>query len=229
MARGPWPRSGVRTRLPVVWKRPVGGFDPRSISGLVSWWDASDSSTVTLNGGRVSEFRNKVSGAPAMSQPTAANQPLYVSSGRNSKNVIDLDSTVRWLDNTTAQSIGFYAVALSPSGTQSFGTIFSFVGKHGLIRNGTGANSYFSANSMFPEASQRRNGATSIVLGTDWAVFSQGGTVDTRALQLSLDGVGGVRATGQFGEVVVYSRNLSASERQRVERYLGLKWGITVA
>lgn len=77
------------------------GFDPRRIAGLVSWWDASDSSTVTLNSGRVSEFRNKVTGSPAMTQATAANQPLYVTAGRNGKNTVHLDSTLRFLDNTT--------------------------------------------------------------------------------------------------------------------------------
>jgi hypothetical protein len=34
---------------------------------------------------------------------------------------------------------------------------------------------------------------------------------------------------GWIGEILLYSRALSASERLKVERYLGKKWGITVA
>ena len=34
---------------------------------------------------------------------------------------------------------------------------------------------------------------------------------------------------GDIGEVLVYNRLLSSTERQNVERYLGTKWGITVA
>ena len=34
MARRPWPRSGVRTRLPVVFKRPKGGFTPSDADAL---------------------------------------------------------------------------------------------------------------------------------------------------------------------------------------------------
>jgi len=40
---------------------------------------------------------------------------------------------------------------------------------------------------------------------------------------------GGQLSTGTMGELIIYSRALSAAERQQVERYLGRKWGITVA
>jgi hypothetical protein len=41
--------------------------------------------------------------------------------------------------------------------------------------------------------------------------------------------VGSQFLTGWIGEILVWPRALTASERQRVERYLGRKWGITVA
>jgi hypothetical protein len=34
---------------------------------------------------------------------------------------------------------------------------------------------------------------------------------------------------GWIGEILLYDRALSASDRLKVERYLGKKWGITVA
>ena len=51
------------------------GFTPRSISGLVAWFDADDVSTFTLNGTAVSEWRDKSGNGYAVSQGTGNNQP----------------------------------------------------------------------------------------------------------------------------------------------------------
>ena len=51
------------------------GFNPRSISGLVAWFDADDVSTFTLNGTAVSEWRDKSGNGYAVSQGTGNNQP----------------------------------------------------------------------------------------------------------------------------------------------------------
>jgi hypothetical protein len=40
---------------------------------------------------------------------------------------------------------------------------------------------------------------------------------------------GGSLWSGAIGEVIAYSRDLTTAERQAVERYLGKKWGVTVA
>jgi hypothetical protein len=53
------------------------GFDPRKIVGLEAWWDASDASTITLNGSNVSEWRDKSGKGRHASQVTGANQPAY--------------------------------------------------------------------------------------------------------------------------------------------------------
>lgn len=67
-------------------------FDPRSLSGLALWLDASDSSAVTLNGTTVSEWRDKSGNARHASQSTAARQPTYTTAGQNSRNVITFAS-----------------------------------------------------------------------------------------------------------------------------------------
>ena len=52
------------------------GFNPKNIAGLSLWLDASDSSTITLNGATaVSEWRDKSGNGYAVSQATANNQP----------------------------------------------------------------------------------------------------------------------------------------------------------
>ena len=52
------------------------GFNPKSISGLIAWFDADDASTFTLNGTAVSEWRDKSGNGYAVSQGTSNNQPV---------------------------------------------------------------------------------------------------------------------------------------------------------
>jgi hypothetical protein len=55
------------------------GFNPKSISGLQLWLDASDQSTLTLNGTTVSEWRSKA-GSISIAQGTASAQPTLLGS-----------------------------------------------------------------------------------------------------------------------------------------------------
>lgn len=67
-------------------------FTPSSISGLFTWWDFADSSTVTLNSGHVSAVADKSGngnypggGSRALVQATAADQPLYNATLQNGR------------------------------------------------------------------------------------------------------------------------------------------------
>lgn len=51
------------------------GFDPRTVQGLVAWFEADDVNTFTLSGTSVSEWRDKSGNGYAVSQSTANNQP----------------------------------------------------------------------------------------------------------------------------------------------------------
>lgn len=66
------------------------GFDLRSLSGLVQWYDASDQATMTLNGSTVSEWRSKVGGA-AVSQATASAQPTLTQSYYSGRSALTFD------------------------------------------------------------------------------------------------------------------------------------------
>jgi hypothetical protein len=55
--------------------RAPSGFNPKTIAGLSAWLDAADTSTTTLNGSTVSEWRDKSGRGIAATQPTALNQP----------------------------------------------------------------------------------------------------------------------------------------------------------
>ena len=67
-------------------------FSPTSVTGLFTWWDFSDSSTVTLNSGNVSAVADKSGngnyssgGSRALIQASAGDQPLYNATLQNGK------------------------------------------------------------------------------------------------------------------------------------------------
>ncbi len=72
--------------------RASGGFNPKTISGLVGWWDASDASTVTTVSGAVSQLNDKSGLGRNATQTTANNRPAY-SGTINGKNVMTFDGT----------------------------------------------------------------------------------------------------------------------------------------
>jgi hypothetical protein len=56
-------------------------------------------------------------------------------------------------------------------------------------------------------------------------------TQDNDSVGISIGGIPGLLSglDGFIGEVVIYRRALTVTEQQTLERYLGAKWGITVA
>jgi hypothetical protein len=63
---------------------------PPVTSGLTHWYDASDSSTMTLSGANVSQWRIKspASGGPSMNQATGSQQPDLTASARNGRSAV---------------------------------------------------------------------------------------------------------------------------------------------
>jgi hypothetical protein len=75
------------------------GFDPRRIAGLALWLDAADSSTLTMNGSTVSEWRDKSGANRHATQTDAARQPGLASGGLSfgTTNIALLGTTAGWL------------------------------------------------------------------------------------------------------------------------------------
>ena len=66
------------------------GFNPKSISGLAAWYDASDTASITLNGNAVSQWSDKSDAGRHLTQGTANNQPAYTATV-NGRNAITFD------------------------------------------------------------------------------------------------------------------------------------------
>jgi len=254
-------------------------FDPRSIAGLALWLDAGDSSSVTLNSGNVSEWRDKSGNGKHYAQSTAASQPAYVASGQNARSVIRTDGTKHLRRESggspLVESLNYFGettqsvfIAWKATSRSFANYLFWANNNNGTVRlqitgpaSGSGSLAqYFidSGNSTAGRLSTttsaltftnshliafRRDGSsyaawangTSVGTATNASApaFSTSGTASIfTALNNAgglLDGAGAITPGGDLYEIACYSRSLTDSERQAIERYIGAKWGITVA
>jgi hypothetical protein len=227
-------------------------FNPRQISNCALWLDAADTYSLTLSGSNVSQWRDKVSNVAFNTQGTLANitlsnrlnglQSIYFNNSASdsaymagtfsniptgtafyvfrasSQRTVGWRAFLAWrivgvggqfpaygyLGNTTVDTVGPYTTSASPNGTP---TQVLTPGSNYVISYGWS--------------------------GTSTAVTTNGSTVVTGSQQPYSSssttcwiGSDGIHITLDFGEIILYSRNLSTSERQQVEGYLSSKWGL---
>jgi len=226
------------------------GFNPRSIANIALWLDANDSASVTIETG-VKVWADKSGGANNFTQDTLNNQPSY-SATLNGKNVISFNGTSHQLNNLTniinaanvtmfvvgqrnSGSFGGYITSMDSSGSGDASpavlinsTNVAVRGDSGSVATGGGG---FTGPSVITGVVS--SWAPSLYLGGT-LVQSQaaGGTPGPSNTKTSI-GTYRIAAAnwlnGYIGEIICYTRVLSTTERQTVERHLGKKWGLTVA
>jgi hypothetical protein len=95
--------------------RPIAsGFNPKSISGLALWLDGSVSSSVTLNSGNVSQWRDLSGNNRHFSQSTAGAQPEYTLAGQNGKNCLTFDGSRRLASDEASTTWSFLHDGVQP-------------------------------------------------------------------------------------------------------------------
>lgn len=112
------------------------GFNPKAISGLEAWWDAADSGSVTLDGGRVAAIADKSdNGRDATNIASGSTQPTYQAAAHNGRAAVRFDAvaqqklevqsstaTFNFLHNGTSAYIAYVArVGNSSSPNNVFG------------------------------------------------------------------------------------------------------------
>lgn len=235
------------------------GFSPRQISGLALWLDAADSSTITLNGSTVSEWLDKSGNGRNARQPTAARQPEYNSTLNGLPVVTtsnSVPSNIFASDLPAASAITIFAVikrlgaasrfiSLGPTFANEFivaGTT-GWIPLFGPTINTSAGHANGGNRSFLPGGFLADESAVVTLTHSGSAILNYkngvAGSADSSVVGLHSPfarlWVGGRSdaavdsASQAVGEVIFYSRILSLGERQRVERYLGRKWGITVA
>ena len=232
--------------------RPSSTFSPRSISGLALWLDASDSSRVVLNAGNVSQIADKSGNNRNATQATAARQPLYQAALQNGRNGVRNDKAESFLQFDsplgTAMTL-FYAGKPSTQsnsyilgGNTSDTGILSRFNNGGTIRdyewwNGGGSDRLIIATSQagFSVIGLTHQDEGPIFTYVNGAQTNTKGTASATITGTSLKILGAANTAGsapannEYGEFLLYNRVLTTTERQRLERYLAARWGITLA
>jgi hypothetical protein len=239
--------------------RPLAsGFNPKSIAGLQAWYDAADATTLgptdagvgtVTNNGPVKFVKDKSSGGFDLTQTGAdSTAPTYVTGSQNGLPALSFDGgdqvnrsgsgaimtgpftlfiackanatgTVRVCGVASGRSIGPFAASNTQWGffqTNAAGNISTF---------GVSA----TAASVLAVSSTSGLAATFFGNGTQSGTATLGSvTVGGFALGVDTAG-GGSRINGLVYECLSYNSALSASQVASITRYLGRKWGITVA
>jgi hypothetical protein len=208
---------------------------------------------VTSSGSTVSLWRDKSVSANHASNTTA--QPTVTFRAQNGYNVVNFSGSQYLTLSTTTMPTGtthcsfFFVTRTTSSGVQVFFTYgqdpntggrnpqfyyntnallqTDLYGGGALTENTNYLNSYAITSCIFTNSniawdngSQFSGGSTAITLntGTGWASIGVGRIPPGNVLAYYL--------TGQIGEIIIFNRALSTSERQTVEGYLTWKWGL---
>ena len=243
---------------PRLLRPTASGFNPASIAGIVHWWDANDASSLLFNSGFVESWTSKAGTKTVASQSVANNRPATTTvngktalSFDGSNDGLDFTGTARtdetWIVAAaqTADQSGTRAIVTDSSGgfgiSVARGSVRLVDTIWGAYTDGVNRHRVsYNANPAIPfgpgVVSVVRSAAAGGFLFVDGTQRTSifGASSFTTSLSTTLNRIGYVNSTtfplqGWIGEILLYDRALSATERLKVERYLGKKWGITVA
>lgn len=223
-----------------------GSLDPRNVSGLVGWWDASASDSLfqnsdgttaaAANGDPIGYWSDLSGNGRHMTQTTSNLRPSVITSGINGRRCVSVQSTA---------NAGFSSV---PAPTTSTSATVFVVGRyrnqnfwmHFIRADGNAFMDATDTNAVSPAASAgsptfRVNGAD--VSTTRLALYNAAGFYNTYLYTITGVNVSGwssgwrafnygssYQYIGWIGECIVYSSSLSTANRNAIEAYLKLKW-----
>lgn len=231
------------------------GFNPRSISGLALWLDAADSATITTATG-VSIWADKSGNGRNATQTTGGKQPVRTKT-INGKSVITFQGTDDTMQiaansafNANSQTLIIVAKQTAAANHSLWFKGDSNAAEGVIIRYRTFDDFWLyqrNDNSgetlrQFPNTPTVARVYSIVLQPNSQAGFVNGTTASptgTATAAHTYDNnsgpwLGSRRDIGEYldgdiCEILHWSRALSTTERSRVERYLGSKWGITVA
>lgn len=223
-------------------------WTPAELDGVQLWLDASDASTITLNGSTVSQWDDKSGNNRHATQATASNQPTYTTAGLNGKNVLTFSNAGATYLSVPGGVSDYFAyqsafIVYSDTSTAQYVTPLG-----GRYRSATGAAYHgHSDNSQIFNASftsaETRNGdnfkngsdigdGTSTARPSTPAIFSFVATgqfdVNRRFQTIGADAAVSTSRgiTGLIAEAFILRDNASDANRQKAEGYLAHKWGL---
>jgi hypothetical protein len=227
------------------------GFNPKQIAGLALWLDGNDSASLTLVSSAVSEWKDKASGK-VFAQTTANNRPtLTTINGKTALAFDGSNDTLSCSEPFTTYPVSMFfvqrVVAYTSFGmtytagdgnnfnlrqNQSFGSLQLQHPSTGVSVN-TGTPFSTTAAQVVSVVYDSPVGGSAIYIdGSSQTIF--GGAFTEQPIFSGTTHWIGSRGgsfvlNGYIGEILVYTKTVSATERSAIHKYLGKKWGITVA
>jgi hypothetical protein len=217
------------------------------LPGLEGWWDAADTSTVTLNGTSVSGWADKSGKGRNATQATAGLQPTWVAASNRivttSNQRLVLPSAIVFSGNFTVFSVVGQQFAdamslLEGSSSSSVNTtevlafyFSSWPGGGWTTPLKTGANpnlttSFFTGQNLVRLRRSGTNGS--------FAINNTAVTFTALTTTVSPDVIVGgsqnnIARNQRHNELIIYNRSLSDADVARVEQYLAAKWSLVLA
>ncbi|MBM4022158.1 MAG: hypothetical protein FJ284_07945 [Planctomycetes bacterium] len=217
-----------------------GVFFPSQLANLEMWLDASKTSSVTLNGSTVSEWRDvRSTSSYLVSNSAAGQQPAWVASSRNGLSGINFGVGQNLFTPVSpafnfSQPTTYFIVFQAPTSSGAWALFDGITTRQHVFGNNETQLTMFAGSSAT---------AATIVGSTFYAVvLIYNGTSSSRRLntrtaitvnpgtnainQLRIGSSSGVR--GDVNEFGVLSRAVTDAEATSLLTYLGKKWAITI-
>jgi hypothetical protein len=156
--------------------RQAGGgapFSPSDLSGLVAWWDASDTATITHSSNAVSQWNDKSGNGYHLVQSTGAAKPTTNTRTQNGLNCLDFDGGDVMTGSISLGLTNFTIVVVSGEDAAQL--------NKGLFTLHAGSgNDYVNGNSLtFETGTVSSGGASQIMdLACNNAFFTHSGSVN---------------------------------------------------
>ena len=228
-------------------------FTPPMVSNCALWLDAADSTTVSLTGSTVTQWRDKSGNG---NNTTSIGAATYTTSGMNGRpclsNITDATGPVT---NPGSAKISVFVVGTVPSLSSTYHNAFalnnsvkatalanfyatgnmftSYYGGqsppriYGYMGGGNMSLSYSGTFGQPMVWEGLQDGVTTYTYGNGTSYGTT--TVSATTYSYNAYWIGGPsnipKWPGYLGEIIVYNRTILTNERQQVEGYLAWKWG----
>lgn len=234
---------------------PVGAFGVPPISGYVAWFDAMDSSTITVSDGRVSQWSDKSGNGNNLVQATAGSQPNYGLAMLNGLPSVGFDGANDNLACTTITSSDRTFSWFAAMAVHSLNDISTVVGSGGgsgglelritsntpgdghIIVNKAGTSTLAETSSSVVATASRPFVVAACLSDTDITLYANrlSETVSnsttftgSRTVLVAFERTGGSRfARSHMGEMIAYDSTIGSTDALKIIDYLMSKWGIT--
>jgi len=224
-------------------------FQPTDIAGCQLWFDAADSSTITLSGSNVSQWNDKSGSGFSLVKSGSYALPTFTNGGvyfNNATLTQTITNPVNFFQYGQSGTTFIVANIIAPSAnsnsfilyfqsrSSSYYLVFSSTDNSNntyIIFNNTGGNPTASASFKYSGTTNiivtSRNLGTCYISynGTSQTVSQSGNTYGIDYIN-SINIGNGPTSFGTVYEIIHYNTYLTSSQQQQIEGYLAWKWGL---